>query len=67
MGNVKLVNMLTTVLVSFFKKFYSSKMCDQHFARFLSFETVHELPFSNFSNKFNKSWCKVNSPFTNTS
>ena len=49
MGNVKMVNMLTTVLVSFFKKFYSSKMCDQHFARFLSFETVHELPFSNFS------------------
>ena len=72
MGNVKMVNMLTTVFVSFLKKFYSSKMYDQHFPNSFRLETVHELPFSNFSSlmdlkKINKSWYKVNSPFTNTS
>ena len=49
MGNVKMVNMLTTVFVSFLKKFYSSKMYDQHFPNSFRLETVQELPFSNFS------------------
>ena len=40
MGDAKMVNMLTTSFSWYFLKFYTLKMCDQHFARFLSFN-VH--------------------------
>ena len=76
MGDAKMVNMLATSFSWYFLKFYTLKMCDQHFARFLSF-SVHSwialLYFFSLSNGseincyLRISCDTVNSPLTNTS
>ena len=77
MGDAKMVNMLTTPFSWYFLKFYTLKMCDQHFARFLSFSVHSWIPLlflifffsSGFEINFylRISCDTVNSPLTNTS